>query len=117
MKNKELVVTLNAINDTELLNKKLPVSLSYRLARNLKILSDAGEVYNRAAESLQKQHPDFGPEFRSEMEVLLEEDAGVGLLRTVEESMLENYDCDRYDPLTVREMQALEFMVSAGNDA
>lgn len=125
LKNRDIV---NFINGCAVLRaKKLPVKIGYAINRNIIILSEAAEAYNVAREKIIEEHTEKDSEgkpvvkdnsyvfkdtqrFNKDLEELLGIDTEVNL-HTISEKDIEKCDDDRYDALTLADLDTLCVMI------
>lgn len=125
LKNRDIV---NFINGCAVLRtKKLPIKIGYAINRNIIILSEAAEAYNVAREKIIEEHTEKDSEgkpvvkdnsyvfkdtqrFNKDLEELLGIDTEVNL-HTISEKDIEKCDDDRYDALTLADLDTLCVMI------
>ena len=125
LKNRDIV---NFINGCAVLRaKKLPVKIGYAINRNIIILSEAAEAYNVAREKIIEEYTEKDSEgkpvvkdnsyvfkdtqrFNKDLEELLGIDTEVNL-HTISEKDIEKCDDDRYDALTLADLDTLCVMI------
>ena len=124
LKNKQIVVFLNTYE--EMKGKKLPVKFGYAVKKNASALKDAAAAYTAERKEILDRYAKKDKngknivedncyvisdqeEYAKEIEELLEIETEAEIQK-VSEEIIENCDDPRYDPLTLEELAALEFM-------
>lgn len=124
LKNKQIVVFLNTYE--EMKGKKLPVKFGYAVKKNASALKDAAVAYTAERKEILDRYAKKDKngknivedncyvisdqeEYAKEIEELLEIETEAEIQK-VSEEIIEKCDDPRYDPLTLEELAALEFM-------
>lgn len=124
LKNKQIVVFLNTYE--EMKGKKLPVKFGYAVKKNASALKDAVAAYTAERKEILDRYAKKDKngknivedncyvisdqeEYAKEIEELLEIETEAEIQK-VSEEIIEKCDDPRYDPLTLEELAALEFM-------
>lgn len=124
LKNKHIVVFLNTYE--EMKGKKLPVKFGYAVKKNASALKDAAVAYTAERKEILDRYAKKDKngknivenncyvisdqeEYAKEIEELLEIETEAEIQK-VSEEIIEKCDDPRYDPLTLEELAALEFM-------
>lgn len=124
LKNKQIVVFLNTYE--EMKGKKLPVKFGYVVKKNASALKDAAVAYTAERKEILDRYAKKDKngknivedncyvisdqeEYAKEIEELLEIETEAEIQK-VSEEIIEKCDDPRYDPLTLEELAALEFM-------
>lgn len=124
LKNKQIVVFLNTYE--EMKGKKLPVKFGYAVKKNASALKNAAVAYTAERKEILDRYAKKDKngknivedncyvisdqeEYAKEIEELLEIETEAEIQK-VSEEIIEKCDDPRYDPLTLEELAALEFM-------
>lgn len=124
LKNKQIVVFLNTYE--EMKGKKLPVKFGYAVKKNASALKDAAAAYTAERKEILDRYAKKDKngknivedncyvisdqeEYAKEIEELLEIETEAEIQK-VSGEIIEKCDDPRYDPLTLEELAALEFM-------
>ena len=124
MKNADIINIINGLNSNRgIMQKRLPVKVLFALKKNINSLNVAIGVYQETLDTICKQHNvsaedlsalEADAELGNEIKTLLNEESGVSIITVPEETLC--VESDKYDSLTLSELGALEFMLSAGED-
>lgn len=122
MKNVDIINIINGINSNSgIMQKRLPVKLLFALKRNISSLNTAIGVYRETLDTICGQHnvsvedlsaSSADTELGNEIKTLLNEECGASIIKIPEETLY--VESDKYDSLTLSELEALEFMISDG---
>ena len=119
---KEIALQINGIVD-----KKLPIKLSFALQKNIKKIADAEKEYEEARKKILEDNAEKDEDGKAiieddrykildmdkltkELTELLEIENEVDI-HEVDISVLDQLDSDRFDTLTTRELALLDFMI------
>ena len=130
MKNSDLVQVIEEL--TKMMGKKLPVTLSYTISRNLHSLMAEFEAFEKSRIRLMQEYADKDDEgkplfedggkrykispgnmliARKEYEELADLEVDIRI-STIPVSVLEKCEESRYDALTLKEIDTLRFMLT-----
>lgn len=124
LRNSQIISFLNTY--TAIKTKKLPVKLGYAIKKNVSAVTAASEAYSAERNELLKHYAQKGENgqflvndgcyvipdqegYAKDIEELLNIETEAEI-QTVSLDVLEKCDDPRFDPLTIEELTALEFM-------
>ncbi len=106
--NKQLVTFINTTNG--MVNKTLPLKLSFALKRNRQLADDAVKPYNEEIAKIAQTYKDDIQKANELVNQLLKEYINLEI-KTVTMDVIDKTEEDGFDALTLGELEAIDFMI------
>lgn len=110
IKNSEMVSIVNALGEnTSFQLKRVPIALLFALQKNMPELNQTASAYICAQAEIRARYKEGTEEYNTALTELLNVESELTITH-VPTTILEEWDEDKYDALTLKEFKALKFM-------